>query len=194
MQNDPLFAFLPPGVALGALEDVFQIGQAKARTAAGHGATTTPAASPVSLGESSDATEPDDEPLLDGVDLLRAMREPIDWLLTLAHRLAGAEPEEIAAIDRLRASFHARLAGRAIGVRRSDVLVAFALLIGALDPAIVLEGVRRTIADGVATLLTCEGLSIAAQLASIADHVPVAVHHMRTPRRARANTGRATRL
>lgn len=192
MQNDPHFLFLPS--ALGALENAFELATAHARATAPRGTAAMPAACPVSRGDPSEATDVDGEPLLDGLDLLRAVREPLEWLLTLAHRLAGDEPEEVAAIDRLRAVFHARLAGRAIGVRHSDVLIGFALLIGALDPAIVLEGVRRTIADGVATLLTCEGLSVAAQIASIADRVPVAVHPARTPAHARARARRGTRL
>ena len=193
MQNDPHSPFLPSGVALGALEDAL-LATAHAHTTARRGAAGTPAACPVSRGDPSDATDLDGERLLDGLDLLRAVREPLEWLLTLAHRLAGDESEEVAAIDRLRAAFYARLAGRAIGVRHSDVLIGFALLIGALDPAIVLEGVRRTIADGVATLLTFEGLAVAAQIASIADRVPVAVHRARTQAHGRARTRRTTRL
>ena len=194
MQNDPHFPCHPSGVALGALEEAFQLRPAHSRTTAPRGTAATPAFCPVSRCNPSEGTDPDDEPVLDGPDLLRAVREPLEWLLTLAHRLAGDEPEEVAAIDRLRAAFHARLAGRAIGVRHSDMLIGFALLIGALDPAIVLEGVRRTIADGVATLLTFEGLAVAAQIASIADRVPVAVHRARTQAHGRARPRRTTRL
>jgi hypothetical protein len=143
--------------------------------------------------ESTDELDPHNEPLLGGAELLRAAREPIEWLLTLAHRLAAGEPEETAAVDRMRAAFHSLLAGRAIGVRMSDVLIVFALLVGALDPGVVHEAVARTIADGVATLLTYEGVSLAAQLARIANSLPATVHHARASRR-RGRTPRSTPL
>jgi len=182
MLND---LFSPLGLSLGALEETFQRAQAGA---ASNGFTTTPTTDPGEPPERPTEVDPDGEQLLDGAELLRAARDPIEWLLTLAHRLAAGEPEEIAAIDRLRAAFHARLAGRAIGVRMTDVLIAFALLVGALDRSIVVEGVSRTIADGVATLLTHEGFALAAQLAGVASHLPrPSVHHPRPggPRRRR---------
>ena len=207
MQNDPQFPFLSfglTGLPLGALEDAFHRAHAQARATAArstagatrppHGTADAPPACPVSHVEFSEPHDVSDEPMLDGADLLRAVREPIEWLLTLAHRLAGGDAEEIAAVDRLRAAFHSRLAGRAIGVRMSDVLIVFALLVGALDPEIVHEGVTRTIADGVATLLSYEGVSLAAQLARIANSLPSAIHHARTPRQRRGRTPRSTPL
>ena len=193
MQNDPHAPFSPLGLSLGALEDAFQRAHAYARATSPHDGTAGP--TPCSHAEPSADVDPEDERLLDGAELLRAAREPIEWLLTLAHRLAAGEPEEVAAVDRLRAAFHARLAGREIGVRMSDVLIAFALLVGALDPGIVVEGVTRTIADGVRTLLTYEGVAIAAQLARIADRLPgIAVHHARRSRSRRSRTAPATAL
>ncbi|MGH9885701.1 MAG: hypothetical protein ACREBE_09245 [bacterium] len=205
MQNDPQFPFLSFGLTgLGTLEDAFHRAHAHARATAArgtgcaptppHGAVGAQSVCPVShassSGEGHDAT---DEALLDGRELLRAVREPLEWLLTLAHRLAAGDSEEIAAIDRLRAAFHSRLAGNAIGIRMRDLLIAFALLVGALDADIVHEGVTRTIADGVSTLLTYEGVSLAAQLARIANSLP-SVIHAREPRHRRGRTQRSTPL
>jgi hypothetical protein len=186
MQNDPRLPFSPLTLSLGALDDALQRVHARARG-------TPHAAAAPRVGRAADtepslAAESQDERLLDGAELLRTAREPIEWLLTLAHRLAGGDPEEVAAIDRLRSAFHARLAGRTVGVRMRDVLIAFALLVGALDPSVVVDGVARTVADGVATVLTYEGFALATQLARIAERVPGAVvHHVcgSLPRRPR---------
>ena len=197
MQNDPHCTCFPVAAPLGVFEEAFQRAHAHARATAPPVSAGAPPAIPISRTDPSDDSETavDEEPLLDGADLLRAAREPIEWLLTLAHRLAANDPEEIAAIDRLRAAFHARIAGRAIGMRRSDVLIAFALLVGALDRGVVLEGVTRTIADGVATLLTYEGVALAAQLARVADRLSVTtVHHACGPRSRRSRTARPTPL
>lgn len=188
MQNDPQ-PFVPSGLMAGTPEAAFH--RAHARAPAPPGTTAAPTACPVLRSESTDELDPHVEPLLGGADLLRAAREPVEWLLTLAHRLASGEPEETAAVDRMRAAFHSMLAGRAIGVRMSDVLIVFALLVGALDPAIVHHAVARTIADGVATLLTYEGVSLAARLAHIANSLPATVHHAQ---HRRARTPRSTPL
>jgi len=195
MQNDPHCPFFPLGLSLGALEEAFQRAHAHACATAPPAATAVSTADPGSHDEPSADLDPEGERLLDGAELLHATREPIEWLLTLAHRLAGGQPEEVAAIDRLRAVFHARLAGRAIGVRMSDVLIAFALLLGAFDRGVVVEGVTRTIADGVMTLLTYEGVALATQLARIADRAPGFVaHHAHRSRPRRSRTAPATSL
>jgi hypothetical protein len=197
MQNDPHLPFPTFGLTgqtLGSLDDAFRRAHAHARATAPHCSASTQTPRPVSHTESSEEFDTNGEPLLDGAELLRAAREPIDWLLTLANRLSAGDPEEVAAVDRLRAAFHARLAGRAIGVRMSDVLIVFALLIGALDLTIVQESVTRSIADGVATLLTYEGVSLAAQVARIANSMPTTIDHGRAPRHRRARTPRSTPL
>jgi hypothetical protein len=193
MQNDPLASFSLFGLPPNALEDAFERAHAHMRATAPSAATAVPTVDPLSGNDPRDDAGADDEPALDGNELLRVVREPIEWLLTLAHRLASSVPDDIAAIDRLRAAFHARLAGRPIGVRRSDALTAFGVLLGALDPDVVLQSVTRTIADGVATLLTCEDAALAAQLARIADTFPaLSVHHACVPRRRRSRTARTT--
>lgn len=192
MHNDPHSPFAPCGLSPNALEDAFQRAHAHACTAP-LGGFAVPLVVPPSGSGPRDHAGADDEPLLDGNELLRVVREPIEWLLTLAHRLASGEPDDIAAIDRLRAAFHAQLAGRPIGVRMSDALTAFGLLLGALDPSVVLQAVTRTITDGVATILTYEGAALAAQLARVADTLPaMSVHHACVPRRRRSRTSRTT--
>jgi hypothetical protein len=96
------------------------------------------------------------EPVLDGAELLGVLREPIEWLLALAQRLADADPVDTTAVERLRTAFHARLAGRAACVRKTDVLVVFGLLVGALDPSVVVRAVSNTIGDGLAAVLEAE--------------------------------------
>ena len=105
---------------------------------------------------------------LNGAALLRVVREPVEWLLTLAHRLAADDAVDIAAVDRVRAAFHARLAGRAIGVRTTDLLVVFGLLVGALDPSVVLRAVSETLGDGLAAVLSSEA-SLAIHVTGAAD-------------------------
>lgn len=100
-----------------------------------------------------------------GPELLLAVREPVEWLLALARRLASGDPDDVAAIDRLTAAFHSRLAGGGgLGVLVSDALTAFGILMGALDPSIVVESATQTVAEGVATLLAVKASGLAAQL------------------------------
>jgi hypothetical protein len=189
MQNEPQSPFgLPPS----ALENAYKRAHGLAFLTAELGAGASS-----SLGDTPDVGDRDDadvdaERLLGGAELLHVVREPVEWLLTLAHRLASSDPEDVAAVDRLRAAFHARLAGRPIGVRITDALTAFGLLVSALDPSVVLQSVTRSIADGVATMLACESAALAAQLASLADALPaVSVQRTCVPRPRRGRTPRA---
>lgn len=186
MQNDPMSPF---GLSPSAFENAYQRAHGRAFLTA-----ELRAGAASSLGDTPDAGDPDDaevdaERALGGAELLHVVREPVEWLLTLAHRLASGDPDDVAAIDRLRAAFHARLAGRPIGVRVTDALTGFGLLVGALDPSVVLQSVTKTIADGVATMLACESAALAAQLASIADALPaMPLHRPRAPRSRRGRT------
>jgi hypothetical protein len=193
MQNDPHCPFSTCGLPMSALEDAFQRAHAHARAAAPLGGVTASPLDPRPRPHEEDDDASGDR-LLDGHELLRVAREPVEWLLALAHRLASGDADDLAAVDRLRAAFHAQLVGRPIGVRMSDALTAFGLLLGALDPGVVLQAVSRTLADGVATILTCEGAAVAAQLARLADTLPaMSVHHTCVPQRRRRGTARRTR-
>jgi hypothetical protein len=188
MQNGPLSSFGSPP---SAFEDAFQRAHAHTCSAAARGSAS-------SVGDTTgpDVVDGDDqvgaERVLGGAELLHVLRDPVEWLLTLAHRLAAGDPDDIVAVDRLRATFRARLAGRPVGVRKSDALTAFGLLVGAFDPNVVLHAVTKTIADGVATMLACEGAALAAHLACLADMLPaVAVPRACGSRPRRGQTSHA---
>jgi hypothetical protein len=94
--------------------------------------------------------------LVDGAQLLRAVREPIEWMLGLARRLAGDDPVDIAAVARVHAAFCARLRGQPARLRSSDLFIVLGLLLGALDPSVVARAVAGTIGDGLAAVLGTE--------------------------------------
>ncbi len=111
---------------------------------------------PAPLGDVAGTAERAVDPLLDGAELLRAICEPVEWVLVLAYKLAGTDPVDVAAIARLRAAFHAWLAGRPAGIRKSDLLAVFGLLFGALDPSVVVHALSDTIGDALAEELGSE--------------------------------------
>jgi hypothetical protein len=153
------------------------------------------AASAEEVAGADDDPPADDFPerMIMGHELLLAVREPIEWLLALARRLASGDPDDVAAIDRMTAAFHSRLAGGGLGVLVSDALTAFGILIGALDPSIVVESATHAVAGGFATLLAIEGSALAAQLKRLADSVQTSVRGVcpsrgRGGRRARGHS------
>lgn len=106
---------------------------------------------------SDDHDESSADPLLvNGSQLLRAVREPVEWLLGLARRLAGNDPVDIAAVARVHAAFCARLRGQPAHLRSSDLFIVLGLLLTALDPSVVLRAVADTIGDGLAAVLGSE--------------------------------------
>ncbi len=94
--------------------------------------------------------------LVNGSQLLRAVREPVEWLLELARRLAGDDPVDIAAVARVHAAFCARLRGLPAHLRSSDLLIVLGLLLTALDPSVVMRAVADTIGDGLSAVLGSE--------------------------------------
>lgn len=191
MQNDPHFSLIGLRLRVSPLDGALERAHAHARATAPHDTGGMFSASSVSHAHEADEDvrqDAQDAELLHGSELLRAVREPIEWLLTLAHRLADGESEEIAAVDRLRAAFHAALAGRAIGVRMQDALVAFALLLSSLDPEIVHGDIARCAANGVVTLLRLKGEALAAQPAQRANSKPTSAPQTHAARRRRGAT------
>ena len=94
------------------------------------------------------------EPLLvTGAQLLGAVREPVEWLLDLARRLAGDDPVDAAAVARVHAAFCARLRGQPAHLRPSDLFIVLGMLLSALDPRVAARTVADTIGDGVAAVL-----------------------------------------
>ena len=168
MQKVPEYPF---GLSPAMIDDAFRRATAQldaAEDAAAPGRHEREAPAPL---------DEDVDRMLAGHELLLAVRQPIEWLLALASRLASGDPEDVAAIDRLTAAFHSRLARGAHGVQVADVLTAFGILVGALDPEILLESATKSITDGVITIVAYEGAEIAAQLARLANRVPTAIHH-----------------
>jgi hypothetical protein len=104
-----------------------------------------------------DPDEETTEPLLvNGAQLLSAVREPIEWLLDLARRLAGDDPVDAAAVARVHAAFCARLQGQPAHVRPSDLFIVLGLLLSALDPRVAARVVADTVGGGAAAILDAE--------------------------------------
>jgi hypothetical protein len=104
-----------------------------------------------------DRDERSTDPLLvNGSQLLRAVREPVEWLLGLARRLAGDDPVDIAAVARVHAAFCARLRGQPAKLRSSDLLIVLGLLLTALDPSVVVRALADTIGDSLDAVLGSE--------------------------------------
>jgi hypothetical protein len=174
----------PFGLSFSALEEAFQRARAELRA--------SQAAAAENAGNADEeASEPFGEPLLMGHELLLAVREPIEWLLALVRRLAAGDPDDVAAIDRVTAAFHNRLGCGSHGVTVADALTAFGILIGALDPQIVLAAASKTLADGVVTVLNVEGAALVAQLEQLADALPTTVRRSCASRAHRGHRSRA---
>src|SRR5262245_19769154 len=95
---------------------------------------------------------------LELAELLGVMREPIEWVFTLAERRAQSDPVDIAAIHRVRDAVLHRVNAIIIGVpsaeslriRTADLWTVAGLLIDTLDPSLVervIRGVGSSIAD-----------------------------------------------
>lgn len=70
---------------------------------------------------------------LDWTPLFSAFQDAFEWAFDIAGNLAREYPEEIAAVERVRAFMRKRIAGRPAHVRADDVLFAFGLVIGAIE-------------------------------------------------------------
>jgi hypothetical protein len=117
---------------------------------------TPPDPDPAPGNDGSDDDDGTIDDLLDCGELLRVIREPIEWILALAHQLAGGDPIDVAAVARLRAALETRLAGQPARIRKSDLLVVLGLLIAAFDPKVVVRAVSDTISEGLAAVLGSE--------------------------------------
>ncbi len=135
------------------------------------GADAAPAATVGDI--ESDAT---DTPDMNGggrlelAELLGVLRDPIEWVFTLAERRAQGDPITIAAIHRVRDAVLHRVNAVIIGtpdaepprMRAADLWTVGELLIDALDPSIVarlLRGVGTSLAEVLAA-----GLPLASSL------------------------------
>lgn len=109
------------------------------------------------LAEDSDEESAEAEPLLvNGAQLLSAVREPVEWLLDLARRLASDDPVDAAAVARVHKAFCARLRGQPAHLRPSDLFIVLGLLLSALDPRVAARAVADSVGDGIAAVLGTE--------------------------------------
>jgi hypothetical protein len=70
---------------------------------------------------------------LDWTTLFAAFREAFEWSLDIARAFARNYPDEVAAIERVRAFMRKRIAGELAHIRFDDVLFAVGLMVGALE-------------------------------------------------------------
>jgi hypothetical protein len=79
---------------------------------------------------------------LDWTLLFQAFLEAFEWTLDVARGFARDFPEEVAAIERVRAFMRKRVAGQVAHVRIEDVLFTFGIVMGAIERD--LSPMRRT--------------------------------------------------
>lgn len=65
--------------------------------------------------------------------LYRGLAEAIEWVLDVAVRLAAPYPEEVLAIENVRAYVRAHRAGEPATIAVDDVLLTFGIVIAAID-------------------------------------------------------------
>src|SRR5450432_4714591 len=65
--------------------------------------------------------------------MFQAFREAFEWALDVARNLARDYPEEVDAVERVRAYLRKRIAGETAPAPVDDVLFTFALIIGAIE-------------------------------------------------------------
>src|ERR1041385_4267467 len=79
------------------------------------------------------APENDAKDPLDWTPLFSAFKEAFEWALDVGAQLARDYPEEVEAVERVRAFMRKRIAGIPAHVRIDDVLFTFGLIIGAIE-------------------------------------------------------------
>ena len=119
---------------------------------------------------------------LELAELLGVLRDPIEWVFTLAERRAHADPVDIAAIHRVRDAVLHRVNAVIVGtpcaepprIRSADLWTVAGLLIDTLDPSLVervLRGVGSSIADVLVAGLPFDP-SLVAHLGRAAAPIP----------------------
>lgn len=99
-----------------------------------------------------------DEGDLDWKPLYRALHDSIEWALDIAAKLAAPYPEEVEAIENVRAFVRAKLAGQAATVRLVDVMLTFGIIIAAIerdldgDSRMLLKPVHFAVTNSFASL------------------------------------------
>jgi len=141
-------------------------------------------------GAPSDIGEPSDVGARATLDeLLRVLREPIEWGLARAEQRAQADPVDVAALHRVRDAIRIRLASAISGIpapteapriRATDLIVVAGLLVGTIDPAFV----QRTALDASEGLATALGamLQLDPSLASTLAQAAASLGAAQAPR------------
>jgi hypothetical protein len=147
--------------------------------------SAAPAVGDVDADGESDATDTADADAvgrLELAELLGVLRDPIEWVFTLAERRAQGDPIDIAAIHRIRDAVLHRVNAVILGVpraesprmRSADLWTVGELLIDALDPSLVarvLRGVGTSLADVLIAGLPFDP-SLVAHLGGAAAPIP----------------------
>ncbi|HEY4177979.1 MAG TPA: hypothetical protein VGM90_14125 [Kofleriaceae bacterium] len=79
------------------------------------------------------ATLPKVSDALDWAPLFEAFKEAFEWALDVAKGLARDYPEEVEAVERVRSFMRQYIAGDVLDIPVNDVLLTFALIIGAIE-------------------------------------------------------------
>ena len=121
-----------------------------------------------------------DEGDLDWKPLYSALRESIEWALDIAAKLAAPYPEEVEAIENVRAFVRAKLAGEAAKVRLVDVMLTFGIIIAAIErdlgpqSRMLLSPVHFAVTSSMASLPKVIRIPSAAELweSAVTQHCP----------------------
>ena len=96
---------------------------------------------------------------LDWKPLYRALQDSIEWALDVAAKLAAPYPEEVEAIENVRAFVRAKLAWQAATVRLVDVMLTFGIIIAAIERDLEPEGRALLAPIGLASRVSTPSLA-----------------------------------
>jgi hypothetical protein len=103
------------------------------------------------------ASERRDTVMRDWQPLFGAVKDVIDWALDIAVKLSRHVPDDIVAIEKVRACFHAWLDGKPSELDVTDLLVAFGTILAAIEIDLGIDSVdllapMRALVDAPSTL------------------------------------------
>jgi len=117
---------------------------------------------------------------LDWKPLYRALHDSIEWALDIAAKLAAPYPEEVEAIENVRAFVRAKLAGQAATVRLVDVMLTFGIIIAAIETdlgpqsRVLLSPMHSVVTNSMASLPRVIRIPAASELwePAVTQHCP----------------------
>jgi hypothetical protein len=121
-----------------------------------------------------------DEGDLDWKPLYSALRDSIEWALDIAAKLAAPYPEEVEAIENVRAFVRAKLAGEEAQVRLVDVMLTFGIIVAAIETdlgpqsRVLLSPMHSVVTNSMASLPRVIRIPAASELweRSVTQHCP----------------------